>query len=138
MTTVALAAKAIRAELKTKFPSTLFSITSQNFSMGNSISISYQNGIPTKEVEAVTDKYEAGSFDGMEDIYNYRSNPDNLPRAKYITISREIDPKIRDKKKVELAKYWNVGINNEQEWFKRTNKYSDQMVYEELKDVTLN
>jgi len=61
------AAKAIRGELKIKFPGIKFSVRSDS----NAINVSWVDGPTEKAVAAVTGKYRLGDFDGMTDSYNY-------------------------------------------------------------------
>jgi hypothetical protein len=89
-TEYAKAAAAIKAELKKQFPAIKFSVKSSGFSMGDDVNISYTDGVPTKEIEAITNKYQQGSFDGMEDIYNYDNSRDDIPQSKYVFVDREI------------------------------------------------
>ena len=88
LTGAAACADAIRAELKTAFPGVKFSVRSSTFSMGDSVHISWTDGPATKDVELISGKYQAGTFNGMDDIYEYSENPLNLPRAKYVHESR--------------------------------------------------
>lgn len=70
-----VAAKNIRAELKKAFPKIKFSVRKSSYDAIN-ITIPHGAGITCKEIEqAVTDKYEAGYFNGMEDIYEYSRTP---------------------------------------------------------------
>lgn len=62
----------IRAELKKVFPGVKFSVRSDSFSMGNSIDIGWTDGPTRQEVEAITDKYEYGTFDSMTDCSGYK------------------------------------------------------------------
>lgn len=90
-----LAAKNIRTELKRAFPGTKFSVTSDGFSGGDSVDVRWSMGPTAKEVEAITGKYQEGSFNGMEDIYEYdRENviPDLFGGAKYVQEHREDSP----------------------------------------------
>lgn len=86
----AACAKAIRTELKQHFPSVKFSVTSDSFSMGNSVDISWTDGPTSEQVNAITKKYQYGSFDGMTDSYNNTNNRDDIPQAKYVHTSRQI------------------------------------------------
>ena len=70
----ALGAANIRRQLKDAFPGVKFSVTSDCYSGGDSIHISWELGPTAKEVEAITNKYEEGSFDGMVDLYTYNSD----------------------------------------------------------------
>ena len=65
------AAKAIRMELKQRWPLTKFSVRSESYSGGSSINVSWELGPTGKQVEHIANKYEEGSFDGMTDSYNY-------------------------------------------------------------------
>jgi hypothetical protein len=64
------AAKAIRSELKVKFPGIKFSVRS-DAGRGSSIDIGWTDGPTDEQVAAVTGKYALGHFDGMTDSYNY-------------------------------------------------------------------
>ena len=95
----ALAAKAIRKELKEKFPGVKFSVRSSNFSMGNSVDVSYDTRAhgcpegdgkaPVDKVWAVVGKYQYGHFDGMTDSYEYSNRQDDIPQAKYVHVSQK-------------------------------------------------
>lgn len=66
-------AKNMRIELKKAFKSIKFSVRSDY----SSVRVSWTDGPTVEEVEAIVDKYEEGSFNGMEDIYEYNSTPFN-------------------------------------------------------------
>jgi hypothetical protein len=87
-----LAAENIRRELRRRFPGVKFRVTSDSFSMGNSVDVHWTDGPTTAEVEAVTSRHAGGSFNGMEDIYEYdRDNTfgELFGRAKYVHCSRD-------------------------------------------------
>jgi hypothetical protein len=96
MTMHARCAANIREELKRTFPGIVFKVTSESFSGGNSIDVRWKLGPTRKEVEAITDKYKAGSFNGMEDIYNYDKSACSdavsavLGSIKYLSCERDI------------------------------------------------
>lgn len=89
LTGAAQAAAAIREELKTKFKGVKFSVTSDTFSMGNSVHISWTDGPTEDEVSAITSKYQYGHFNGMEDIYEYSNSREDIPQAKYVSEHRK-------------------------------------------------
>jgi len=89
LTGAAQAAAAIREELKTKFKGVKFSVTSDNFSMGNSVHISWTDGPTEDEVSAITSKYQYGHFNGMEDIYEYSNSREDIPQAKFVSEHRK-------------------------------------------------
>jgi len=84
------AAKLIRKDLKEAFPSMKFKVTSESFSMGDSVNVRWMNGPTSKEVDKIIRKYQYGHFNGMEDIYEY-SNQADFPQSKFVSGSREID-----------------------------------------------
>ena len=65
------AAKNIRIELARAFPGVKFSIKSRRFSMGDAIDVSWTDGPNSRQVDEIIDRYSAGSFDGMQDLYTY-------------------------------------------------------------------
>lgn len=62
-----LAAENIRRELKRAFPGVKFKVRSDF----NCVDIYWTDGPTSKQVKAITDKYKAGTFDGMTDCYEY-------------------------------------------------------------------
>lgn len=66
-----MATKNIRTELKKLFPRVRFSITSESYSGGDSIRVRWTDGPTAAQVKTVTDKYQEGNFNGMEDIYEH-------------------------------------------------------------------
>jgi Large polyvalent protein associated domain 30/Large polyvalent protein associated domain 29 len=84
------AAANIRAELKKAFPGVKFSVRSKVFSGGDSIDVSWTDGPITSAVESIAKKYSGGSFNGMEDLYEYSRSPWTavFGDAKYIHCNR--------------------------------------------------
>jgi len=87
MTESAQCAKAIRKELKEKFPAVKFSVTSDNFAGGDAVSIHYVDTLDIEKVETITDKYQVGTFDGMTDYYDIDNARDDIPQVKYVMVS---------------------------------------------------
>jgi hypothetical protein len=88
-----IAAENIRRELKRLYPKTKFSIRYKSFSGGNSIDVSWVDGPTSASVNAILDKHEYGTFDGMTDCYNHASESDStwgdvFGSAKYVHASR--------------------------------------------------
>jgi hypothetical protein len=118
MTPHAQTAQAIRQELKVKFPGTKFTVRSSSFSMGDDVSIGWLNGPTTREVEKITNKYQEGSFDGMQDMYEYNNSRDDIPQVKYVMTSREISEEIRENTAQEIAKKFGIAdVEDDQAWF---------------------
>jgi len=95
-------AAAIRQELKTKFPNIKFSVTSESFAGGNAARISWENGATVAAVEEITQKYQYGRFNGMEDIYENSNDRDDIPQVKYVTESRSITDDLVNEVKTQL------------------------------------
>ena len=85
------AAKNIRIELKALWPSVKFSVKGESFSGGDAIRVSWEDGPIVAQVEEVVGKYKAGSFNGMEDIYEYSRSAwkEAFGDAKYLSCSRD-------------------------------------------------
>lgn len=87
------ATKNMKIELGRAFPGVKFSIKSRRFSGGDAIDVSWIDGPTTKQVDEIIDRYSAGSFNGMEDIYEYRGDrcwPAAFGDAKYVHSRREM------------------------------------------------
>lgn len=95
-------AKDIKAELKKVFPSVKFRIRSSSFSGGNSVDVNWDLGPTTKQVDAITKKYQHGYFDGMDDSYNYVkvSTPSS---AKFVQTQRTVPQDVMVKASVDYA-----------------------------------
>ena len=106
LTGSAQAAAAIREELKTKFKGVKFSVTSENFSMGNSVNIVWTDGPTEDEVSAITGKYQYGHFNGMEDIYEYSNSRKDIPQAKYVSEYRKQSEETRTAIEAAALQLW--------------------------------
>jgi hypothetical protein len=84
------AASLIRMELKQTFPGIKFSVNTKS----DSVRIGWSNGPTEESVNEIVDKYEYGTFDGMEDLYKYDNRRDDIPQVKYVFAQRNIDNSI--------------------------------------------
>ena len=87
----ALGSRNLKKHLAATFQDVKFSVTSKTYSGGDSISVRWELGPTTREVEAISGSYQEGSFNGMEDIYetNHENQwPDLFGGAKYVNESR--------------------------------------------------
>lgn len=100
----ALAAKQIRKELKGKFPNTKFSVRSDSFSGGDSVNISWENGPTYDDVQSTVSKYQYGNFNGMEDIYEYTNNRNDIAQVKFVQCHRNFSDEIMNKYFEEFKK----------------------------------
>jgi len=132
----ALTAKAIRTELKVRFPAIKFKVRCENFAGGDAVDISYTNGIPEKEVEAITRKYQYGHFNGMEDIYEYSNSREDIPQAKWVSVRREVSPENIEKVKQDIMKDYGM---TEWTWESRQKAFGfgdESVLYRTYRDMT--
>lgn len=94
--THAAAAAAIRTELNSAFKGFKFSVTSDSFSGGNAVRIHWIDGPTTAEVTAISGRYQYGHFNGMDDIYEYSNENENLPQVRYVSESRTMSEQVRE------------------------------------------
>lgn len=72
-------AKLIRAQLKAAFPGQKFSVRSDKYAGGSSITVGWTDGPTTKQVDTVTSIFSGSHFDGMIDLKTHNRhwlNPD--------------------------------------------------------------
>lgn len=90
----ARAAANLKKELTSKFPGVKFAVTSDTFSMGDSVDVNYTDGPSLRTVEKIADKYQCGRFDPMIDLSSYDHSAYGnavdavLGRAKYVHANR--------------------------------------------------
>lgn len=106
--TAALAAQMIRKEIKSAFPGLAFTCTSQTYAGGNSIDVGMTDQTPAikQAVEAITAKYQEGKFDGMNDIYEYTNSRSDIPQVKYLFVSNQMTPALKQQAYNEVRGYW--------------------------------
>jgi len=105
--------KNIRRELKDAFPKTKFSVRSRSYSGGCSIDVNWTDGPTSEEVEKITGKYQEGSFNGMEDIYEYSSTnvwPDVFGGAKYVMWNRQYSKEAYLQAVAEVEKEYGIEL----------------------------
>jgi hypothetical protein len=92
-------AKKIRKTLKAAFPGVKFSVTSSTYSMGSSVYVSWTDGPMSSQVNAILNRFESGSFDGMQDMYTtsgYEWEGQIVVGAKYVSGSRQLSEERRE------------------------------------------
>lgn len=108
----AAAAAAIKSELKAQFPNIKFSVTSDCFSMGNSVDISWTDGATEKEIKKITSKYQYGNFNGMDDMYEITNNRTDIPQAKYVSEHRKLSDDLINKVSEQMSKIYDFPQNS--------------------------
>ena len=138
----AQAAKSIKSELKKEFPTIKFSVKSSNFSMGDSVDVSWIDGPSQSQVEEITRKYQYGSFDGMQDLYEYTNSRDDIPQAKWVQTSRTISDEIYLKYFEEMRPKWDCLKDvtdirkNCSEFFEKTRYWTAQsFIWKEINNL---
>jgi len=134
----ALAGANIRKELKHKFPNQKFSVTTDSFSGGTSLHVKWIDGVTEAEVQAITNKYEYGSFNGMEDIYEYDKDHDgSYGEVKYLQTDRKFSKEAyeealqhRDRLDIEIK----VSSYDSSAWIDIPDRDESYRIYEYLKD----
>lgn len=80
--------------LQQTFPGIKFSVTLDKYSGGSTLQVRWDLGPSPAEVEPVVKPFQAGYFNGMEDIYEYSHGPERqawstvMGDVKFVTVSR--------------------------------------------------
>lgn len=115
----------IRVILKKHFPGQKFSVTSKD-----SINIKWDDGPTTDEVEALVKCFQLGTFNGMEDIYEYsndRAWTDVFGGDRFVFVNREVTPE----QQVAICQAAGVECpaivdSNHREWYNAVGQMDDQ------------
>lgn len=88
-TTHAAAAKIIRKELKNN--GIQGKVRSSSYSGGSSIHVTLIDPLPAtlKAVREFASDFQYGSFNGMEDIYEYTNSRKDIPQVKFVFVDAE-------------------------------------------------
>jgi protein-L-isoaspartate O-methyltransferase len=92
----ARAAKNLKTELSRKWPDVRWSVTSESYSMGNSVRIGWTDGPTRDQVREISAKYQYGSYDHQQDMATSDSSAEGkaveivLGRARHVSESRKI------------------------------------------------
>jgi len=137
----AKAAKAIKKELSEKFPATKFSVKSDGFSMGNAVRINWVDGPTRAQVEEITNKYQCGHFNGMDDCYYYDNRQPNISQTKYVTCNRKMSDTTKDNivTNIILPKYGQIADNgfDENKFYEEFKCWGSTLVYREFSNMAL-
>lgn len=132
----ALAAAAIKKELKQHFPNIKFSVTCQNYSMGDNVRVEYNDGVKRQKIEDIIGKYQYGHFDSMTDSYEYTNNRNDIPQTKYLHITRNCSDETRAKIiEVIKATYYGCENFNEDLWYDEFKCYGNTLIYRKFQEM---
>jgi hypothetical protein len=127
----AMAASEIRRELKKAYPTIKFSVTSECFSMGNSVRIHWTDGPTADQIDSIVKKYQFGNFDGMKDLYEYDNHIDGLSQVKYVQTSRTISDVIKMDVKDKIEKLYGIDMSDERAVLEKFSCWPDTLIYRE-------
>lgn len=132
----AAAAKMIRQYMKENGISG--SVRSKGYSMGSSISVDVQdlNPMQYESLNSYGRQFEYGSFNGMEDIYEYNNVNDSIPQVSYVFVNNKMSDEL-GQKIYDFVKSRYAGMEGAPESFKDSgsfyNKnfgdYANRLVY---------
>ena len=121
LTEAAQVAKIIKTELKKH--GIKCSVTSENYSMGDSVRVNVYDLLPAtlSKIQSFCNQYKSGDFDGMTDCYTYRDVKG--PSAKYICVNSHYSDDIRQDAWDYLLSYYGDMDNAPKDFDKATNFY---------------
>jgi hypothetical protein len=105
----------VRRVLKRAFPATTFRIRTGRGAGVSSVDIRWTDGPTRRAVDAIVGEFEAGSFDGMTDCYDYRQGPDRFlivdgvtyrRGCRYVFTMRDLSPAFRLRVAEAVSAYW--------------------------------
>ncbi|WP_231489896.1 LPD29 domain-containing protein [Pedobacter sp. Leaf170] len=127
-TEASIVSKTVKKLLTSNFKGIKFSVKSDIFSGGDSVSVKWSFGPTENEVNALIKRFQGGSFNSYEDIYEYNADSYEVdkdgnikvqPTVKYISTSRrtpvieEAAKLICEKFNVEYEGYWSKVYEND-------------------------
>ena len=134
----AQAAAAIKKDLKKHFPNIKFKVKSERFAGGNSVDVSWVNGPVVSFIDDIIKKYQYGSFNSMEDMYEYNNTNDAIPQAKYVQTHREYTDDVRLMVKNKLISVFGIkNVDDEYEWQRCFGTWKSNAIYRELYKTNL-
>lgn len=135
----AIAAAALKKEIKAAFPGVKFSCRSSVYSGGDSIRVEMvdQPKETFEAINALAAKYQEGKFDGMNDIYEYTNIIPGQAQAKYVFVTNEMSPELKQEVYSQVRNYWQGGMELPEEYTKACNMqlqghYVSQMVWQQF------
>lgn len=138
-TEAAYVASLIKKELKAKYPQVKFSVKSQTYSGGDSVDVHYvmeDESYPTQEtIQTIVNKYQAGHFDGMTDMYEYDSTQTG-PTVKY-AFAHADTKLLEEKHKSAFLQHWGLTAFDDQEIMQKLGCWKEQALYRYINSVVL-
>lgn len=130
----AMAARAIRKDLKAAFPGVAFTVKSKSYSMGDHVRIDWTDGVPAAAVDKIVSKYQKGSFDVMLDLYEYSNRRDDIPQTKHVLTYRSYSYAAREKARAETMQKFGLESCTDNDWIERAQCWGSNLIARELRD----
>jgi len=133
----ARAASCIRSDLKEKFPRVKFAVRSSSYAGGDSVDVSWTDGPTYDDINSLVKKYQYGSFDGMQDLYEYTNTREDIPQSKYVQCQRTLSDEVRAKT-WERLKSTQAGCENAtpDSWIENAKCWGSTLIYRELNKIS--
>ena len=121
LTGAALTAKMIKQRLTALYPRVKFSVTSDTFSMGNSVDVRWTDGPLSETINAITKQYQYGDFDGMQDMYEYKDIDPSLgcEGAKYVQCHRTLSAEYKTRLAIKADEHFGTLNPNDNSYYRR-------------------
>lgn len=115
--------------LKLGIPPHQVKTRSSSFANGDSVDVDLIDVHPVivAHIEKFSHDYEQGSFNGMEDIYEYKSNSKGLPRTKYLHVNSSLSKATKELLKEYVKTQY--GVDNDKDCRERHFCWLDQLTY---------
>jgi len=128
-------AQLIKIKLRSRFPGQKFSVTSETFTLGDGVRVTWTDGPTTEEIEKCTEKYCYGFFDNAENQYKVTNKIEGRSQVKYVTVFREMS---REKESEIVTLLQNklpcCKGKNRNDWVEKFNTSMLQLVWREFYD----
>ena len=130
-----IVAKRIKTELAEKFPGINFSIKSKAFASGDNVTVDWTDGPSRDAIESLVFKYRYGTFDASQNLYMHDNHNDNFPQAQYVMISHHYSDFLYKKAKEEIARGFNIDMNDNQAVFATFGNWPQPLIRAKLEHL---
>jgi hypothetical protein len=98
-------ARAIRQELKERFPCVRFTVTPLARALDTHVQVTWSDGPEQEEIRSVLCKYQYGRYDGYRGTYACSTVIHSLPQVKYVCVKRTVTESLLQRAKVKCRKF---------------------------------
>lgn len=110
------------------------SIRYRSFAGGDSVDVAAVDlGKSQREkLESILREYQAGSFDGMQDLYTYDRNSTKVRQAKYVHLRHKFSKDIKAKLEARILDQFDINPNDDMDCYKKTGQWKDQFLWRKM------